>query len=142
MGECGLFFAGMALWLGIALSLIPEPAALISIIPVSPILGVAVTNVFARWGAASMMQFAADRNGIVRVIMDKAGVIRVSKRIGCRTTSSEISCSGDSSSSVELPVPFSWPCLEHVVALPGGRTARRLLPSLPSIFDPVARRTS
>lgn len=84
VGACGLFFAGTALWLGIALALIPEPGALIWIIPVSLILGVAVTIAFTRWGAASMMQFVADRSGNVRVVMGKAGVVRMSKRIGRR----------------------------------------------------------
>ena len=85
VSACGIFFVGMALWLGIALLLLPEPSPLLWIIPVSIVLGTAVTIVFTRWGAASLMQFVADRSGVVRVVMGRAGVVRLSKRIGQRS---------------------------------------------------------
>lgn len=84
VGGCGLFFAGTALWLGIALALIPEPGSLLWIIPLSLILGAAVTTAFTRWGAASMMHFVADRNGTIRVVLGQSGVVRMSRRIGRR----------------------------------------------------------
>lgn len=85
VSACGIFFAGTALWLGIALLLLPEPSSLLWIIPVSIVLGVALTIVFTHWGAASLMQFVADRNGVIRVVMGRAGVVRMSKRIGQRS---------------------------------------------------------
>ena len=84
IGGCGAFFAGAALWLAIALLLIPEPRSLLWILPLSLVLGSALAAVFIAWGAASLMHFVADTEGRIRVTMGFSGVVRMSKKIGNR----------------------------------------------------------